>query len=352
MASPSSPFRPSPSSSCSSTLIMTPAPGPVPLLHRGPKAKGPLQPHISNLPRRRRGPTGAIPMLRISMPPCASPSTSRNSSSPDSTATSYAASPIQLPTLPLLPFPISAPQTRIPQRQTHIAYGMMLDNNTDTEPVGPPHGNLPRRRTAKVVAAGRRRRQNLQELGRDSGVFVAFDGEDSQKQFGAVVRINMKAAALGADGDGELEEDLTPLLRLFVPGARDDGVPCLEPVQLRAACAFVCGHREGGRRVLITAPRELAVNAFSVALGVSCARSDSTVSAGEYGMEYEGGDVDAERMHRVLIRWHDLPSEVRGEEEGEGEGEGLRDEWRGLLSRDGIDYLATALASFPPSTSL
>jgi len=162
----------------------------------------------------------------------------------------------------------------------------------------------------------------------------------------------MKAAALGVDGDSEVEGDETPMLPLIVPGARDDGVPSLEPAQLRSACAFVCGHRKEGRRVLITAPREHAVDALTVALGVSCARSDAILTGGEEEGGAEEGDVDAQCLHRILIRWHDLPTEVQGEYKDEDDrGEGLRDEWRGLLSRDGIDYLAAALAAEPPSPS-
>ncbi|KAF7362192.1 hypothetical protein MVEN_00565300 [Mycena venus] len=363
--SPSSPFRLSPPSSCSSTLIMTPAP--LPPLRRGPVPKGHLQPHISNLPRRRRAPVGTT--LRISAPPVPSrsPSTSRSRSSPagvdaDSNSTSYAPSPIQLPSLPALPFPIST--GGVPKQRPNGEY-------TDIEPwgpngnslnvgSGPAHGNVPRRAakpkplTVAQLRASRRRERCMQELGRASGVFVAFESENASAEeedmaeFGAVVQIQSNRDEDEAcSEDKGLEGGGTPVLRLVSPGTRDDGVPCLQPAQLREACAFVCGHRKEGRRVLITAPRDHATDAFGV--GVCCC-AESCSSSTALDQEDEVEDVDSERVHRLSVLLHD-----GHDEEDDGiQGGGLRDEWRGLLSREGIQFLATTLrvASAPPSPSL
>ncbi|KAJ7815645.1 hypothetical protein B0H14DRAFT_2846891 [Mycena olivaceomarginata] len=353
---PSSPlFRLSGSSSCSSTLIMTPAPGPLPMLvHRGPAPKGHLQPHVSNLPRRRRAPPVPVSTtLRISAPPAPSTSRSRSSPSPaagNSTSTSYAPSPIQLPSLP---FPISAsggPQLReydSYEREYEHEYLMM--KQAQHQGTGPAHANVPRRAkvlTAAQVRARRRRERGMQELGRASGVFVAFESasaediNEDREEFGAVVRIQTSSAG----GETSCEEETGKVLRLVVArDARDDGDT------LCAACAFVGKHREGGSRVLVTTPRERAVDALSV--GVCCA---TTISPDpEQVNSNRDTDMDAEEdVHQLLVRWHDLPADDRDEDDEDGDhGGGLRDEWRGLLSRDGIEYLAAALFPAPPSPS-
>ncbi|KAJ6509760.1 hypothetical protein DFH09DRAFT_1334082 [Mycena vulgaris] len=328
MERPSSPFQLSPGSSCSSTLIMTPVP--LPPLRR-PAPKGPLQPHITNLPRRRRAP---MANLCMSAPP--------RSASGDST---YAPSPIQIPSLPVLPFPISGGGVPM-QRET-----LSVPSSAPRGPVQPAHGNVPRRTkplSAAQLRARRRRERCIQELGRSSGVFLAFECESAEEEaedrFDAVVRISA-----AREGDAEEGKDLGvddkgggAVLRFTAPGTRDDGVPCLQPAQLRAACAFVSGHRAEGRRVLITAPRAHAVDALSV--GVCCIRSDAEVTRfmDEDADDDVDGDADAERVHRLVMRWHDLPAEDAEDDDGY-DGGGLKEEWRGLLSRDGMDYLAAVV---------
>ncbi|KAJ7122565.1 hypothetical protein C8R43DRAFT_1136190 [Mycena crocata] len=326
MEPPSSPFRLSPSSACSSTLIITPTPLPP---VRGPAAKGPLQPHITNLPRRRR----PMATLRISAPP-----SSASPKPPDST---YLPSPIQLPSLP--PFPISPgfPPPAVREGPT-IAQ--------PRGPVQPAHGNVPRRAkplSETQLRARRRRERCVQELGRASGVFVAFPPhpldttEEDEDEFDAVVRIS--PAEDGGSNAKVVDKGGGATMSLVTPGTRDDGVPSLTAAQLRAACAFVWAHQADGRRVLITAPRAYAVDAMSV--GVCCgSRSVESARASPRPHELEGGDgvdADADRVHRLVMRWHDLPSSQ--DDEDDDFGGGLKDDWRGLLSHDGIYYLAAAL---------
>ncbi|KAJ6577728.1 hypothetical protein B0H19DRAFT_1062314 [Mycena capillaripes] len=407
--SPPDPCSPFPSSSGrSSTLVMTPAPLSLSLLpsfHRGPKAKGHLQPHITNLPRRpKRAP------VRITAP--RQPSTS--SSSPSSTSDGKkekedvdaaaeaqdkpeaeespapAPSPICLPALPPLPFPISAPwpahaqpsstASQEDEEESIIRMRVRPEPQHANVPVGPAHANVPRRRRAKKPPG-----RCLQELGRASGVFVAFAAEgDAQAQaqateaqleegFGAVVCICEDASietegvpiddtSMRIDDDGE-----RPVLRLGARGyARDDGVPRLRPAQLRAARAFVRAYQEtdkGAGRVLITAPRARAADALAVGVCCACVHPPMHVReggvAGKAGDRVEEGEEEdeeeqeeAERIHRLLVRWHDLPAdEWREEDEERGGGGWLREEWRGLLSRDGIEYVAGALvvSVAPPS---
>ncbi|KAJ6520809.1 hypothetical protein DFH09DRAFT_1331634 [Mycena vulgaris] len=321
MERPSSPFQLSPGSSCSSTLIMTPVP--LPPLRR-PAPKGPLQPHITNLPRRRRAP---MANLCMSAPP--------RSASGDST---YAPSPIQIPSLPVLPFPISGGGCAI----LGAALGQCSPRTGTSHGAyqAPQRGAAPR---AAAAASGASRK-----LGRSSGVFLAFECESAEEEaedrFDAVVRISA-----AREGDAEEGKDVGvddkgggAVLRFTAPGTRDDGVPCLQPAQLRAACAFVSGHRAEGRRVLITAPRAHAVDALSV--GVCCIRSDAEVTRfmDEDADDDVDGDADAERVHRLVMRWHDLPAEDAEDDDGY-DGGGLKEEWRGLLSRDGMDYLAAVV---------
>ncbi|KAJ7671298.1 hypothetical protein DFH06DRAFT_1365963 [Mycena polygramma] len=351
--SPPSPFPSSPSAR-SSTLVMTPAPLP---LHRGPKPKGHLQPHVTNLPRRPR---------RAPVPPPASDATATSNSDPDASVKAAAVAPpfqrptfIQLPPPPMLSFPLTA---GVPQRREEPRVRPAGRN------VGPAHANVPRRHRQTVT---RERARCMQELGHASRVFVAFALADSEGAadkaaeeaaaevgFGAVVRISADPGDAGAvddKGGGQSGED-GRVLRLVAEGlSRDDGVPCLLPTQLRAARAFVLAHLEtSGCRALITAPRERAIEA--VAVGVCCMRPERptlerTASAphedGEADDEIEDQDLAAERVHALVMQWHDLPPEDGQHDEDRGGG-ALRDEWRGLLSRDGIDYIAAVLAPSPP----
>ncbi|KAJ6596014.1 hypothetical protein B0H10DRAFT_2089147 [Mycena sp. CBHHK59/15] len=307
MTPPSSPFRLSPSSACSSTLITTPA---LSKPRRSPAPKGPLQPHITNLPRRRRAPKPIPPP--VSEPP--------------------AQEPIHLPSPPPLPFPITA--GGIPQPRD--AFG------APRGPVQPAHANLPRRAkplTAAQARARKRRERCMQELGRASGVFVALgwgsedEGTDDDTH-DAVVRIT-------PEGNEDEGGDCDGILHVVAPGTRDDGVPCLSPAQLRAACAFLCGRKadaEGRGRVLITASRAHAVDALGLGVGVCCAASA--------GGDADTHPADAEHVHRLVMRLHDLPADDDGDDGDDG---GLKDAWRGLLSRDGMDYVAAALGMRAPT---
>ncbi|KAJ7692049.1 hypothetical protein B0H17DRAFT_1330843 [Mycena rosella] len=248
------------------------------------------------------------------------------------------------PAQPAQPAQLSAPPRTAPPPRGHLQ---------------PAHANVPRR--AKPLSAARRRRaRSVQELGRASGVFVALgcgEGADA-REFGAVVRI----VGLDGVGDNGMEDKAGgAVVRFVAASTRDDGVPSLAPAQLRAACAFV--RAQQGRRVLITAPRAHAADALGV--GVCCVAgaaldipgddmdADSgTDSHFDADLDWDSGaeaqaDADAECVRRLVMRWHDLPapasssstSSSTGEddedEDGGGGGGGLKDAWRGLLSRAG-----------------
>ncbi|KAJ7036694.1 hypothetical protein C8F04DRAFT_1257582 [Mycena alexandri] len=455
---------PASGSSYSSTLIMTPAPLPrthglhldLHALnghhhhHRGPAPKGALGPHISNLPRRpvrkaaAGGGGGGLPVARVPLLVASqnidqkgrrmnrktkrleSESESESSASAPTTASVVVPSPIQLPRLP---FPIS---------------GQVVDVVLERKEV-------PAREAVVVTEAQMRKRERcVQELGRKSGVFVAFSAchrtavggdakdvlEEEEEGFDAVIRISA-AASTDENSDAQEQEQEqrgiihdvdthtgVPTLRLVLPppspspssaggAAPDDtGVPRLTTVQLRAACAFDAGHRrrraqaqspcpedshkadaaDSSRaahgRILVSAPRELAIEAFGVGV-VLClsltttaadASSDRDVDvdarrragAQDRGEADTDEDVD-ERVHSLVMGWHDLPQPGREldssasyvedrssstaspefrDDGGEGEGEvGLHDAWRGLLSREGMDYLARVLSGSSSSSA-
>ncbi|KAK6996813.1 hypothetical protein R3P38DRAFT_3070610 [Favolaschia claudopus] len=338
MASPSSPYRLSPSSACSSTLIMTPAP---PHHHqRGPAPKGHLQPHISNLPRRRRAPGATT--LRISAPQA--PSSSSLSPSPkeenaNSTSSSYAPSPIQIPSL----FPFGKGGLMPPRNGVLNSQGIWQayrESPTTTAPSSSTH---------------RGRKRALQELGYGSGYFVAFEklgsgeeGEDEDMVFGATIRITHEEevddeACVIEDKRGD--DDRGAELRLVVSGSsRDDGVPNLTPAQLRAAVAFGRRQREEGHQVLITVPPRNPVDALSIGACCIAIEEPDTITKEELSLD-EDADADVERIHLLLVPWHDMPlEELAADDSDSGHlGGGLGDAWRGLLSRDGIEYLASAM---------
>ncbi|KAJ7131949.1 hypothetical protein C8R46DRAFT_1048472 [Mycena filopes] len=136
------------------------------------------------------------------------------------------------------------------------------------------------------------------------------------------------------------------------------------------------------RRVLVCAPRDCAREAFGVGVVLVLGLDKSSPAPLGGDDKEEGGGKDGGAVHRLVMGWHDLPQpkpwrdspsasssaaapppppssvsspessasdddeeeDAEGEEEevaggGGGGGGGLRDAWRGLLSRAGMDYL-------------
>ncbi|KAJ7770077.1 hypothetical protein B0H16DRAFT_1452435 [Mycena metata] len=301
-------------------------------------------------------------------------------------------SPIQLPRLP---FPISG-------QAGQVAFD--------------PKEEETKREVVLTPAQERKRRRCLQELSQGSGVFVAFadeggegdidEGERKKEEdaFDAIIRLSASTASVASTSPSTDETSHTntrPILVLHAPSSsssdadaapvQDDvGVPRLSAAQLRAAVAFVASipHRTsssphspsspqddatGRRRILITAPPALAVEAFAAGICVVLSLSLSSFSLGAppaAGEMHGGGDGgEDKRVHALVMGWHDLPqptassfafsesSEGDGVEGQGGQGQGgdgepgLHDAWRGLLSREGMDYLAGVLSPSLPSTS-
>ncbi|KAJ7057059.1 hypothetical protein C8F01DRAFT_1308728 [Mycena amicta] len=325
MAQPSSPL---PASSCSSTLVLTPPPLEFTgngLLGHGLAPKGPLQPHISNLPRRkpralpvvvnspRKSRTKGVSMMEY-VPPTlritaagvgrdsgfGSDSDSDSHSSSESTKSQFAVSPIAIPSLP----PILA------------RAGAVLPT---------PRGVLGKS-------------SSVQRLGRSSGVFLSLGEDDAVlSDVDTIVRIlpgSSTPSSTGSDSD-------THTLCLGTTSApRDDGLPTLQPAQLDAVCSFV----QRQRRIAVVAPSpEYAADAFSVGL---CAYYNAVPAPDRDGVDWEmsvDADPGATRLHRLVWKWHDLPEDSSG---------ALASQWRGLLSRDGLDIVATVLEEQPPRTQL
>ena len=102
-------------------------------------------------------------------------------------------------------------------------------------------------------------------------------------------------------------------------------------------------------KVLILAPRSLAADALSLAAGLVC-YSGLSVARSEGGQEdteidiAAAGDIDgplkdedrATAVHALFMRLHDFEHD---------DGLGLRDEWRGAISRSGMDVIGDWLGS-------
>lgn len=198
-----------------------------------------------------------------------------------------------------------------------------------------------------------------QEILHHSGVFVAFSGpfafsgSDAEGEYDAVIRLSYVPAPAPSPTSAPCGKNT---LTLALPSARDrdDGVPLLSAAQLTEACAFLklalalAPADAGTPRVYIETPRERAVDGMSVAV---CWVVSLALALGGPGEAGDRGEEDAEEggaVHRLLMAMHDLPcpsfsaasAEERPADTAEDdEGPALRAEWRGLLSRDGMDFL-------------
>ncbi|KAF9463525.1 hypothetical protein BDZ94DRAFT_1258460 [Collybia nuda] len=158
------------------------------------------------------------------------------------------------------------------------------------------------------------------------------------------------------------------------PYTKDDGTPHFTEAQFTDACAFLRSsitsssslplnrpHPRHGTHIqgppqpqpkfLILAPKTHAVDALGLAAGWGCLSglrlpsfeadeeadvdilSEDTENARsvEGGVEFSGGVDRRTPVHTLLMRLHDLDP-------------GLRDEWRGVASRDGMDILGDWVA--------
>ncbi|KAF7292879.1 hypothetical protein MIND_01186900 [Mycena indigotica] len=279
------PSSPLPASSASSTLVMTPPPIDIARANV-PLAKGPLQPHISNLPRRKpqqpRNPNmharrakGISTMLatgcNLRMTTAGEHNASSSSSGSQSKKSQYATSPIVVPVVP-----------RILQ--------------------SPP--NLSLEAAPSPIYT--------QQLGRQSGLLVVLDtGKDALP---GVVRISGPS------------EDSSSTLTLELPrNTHDNGMTTLLPTHLDLLSSFVAGIKT--TRIAVVAPPESSVDAFSIGLFLYLHIHPETETDTEMSSE---ADPAATRVHRLFWRWHDIPEE---------DPEGLQRGWRGLLSREGLDEL-------------
>lgn len=205
--------------------------------------------------------------------------------------------------------------------------------------------NLPRRlrrppgvaEIARQKRAGRDRRRCLQEVGSGTGVFVAFEDDDQEDRgvYAAVVKIGV-----AVNKESVVSQEKGGFLRLDVSSEVDDGTTGLHETQIQAACEFL-SHSRGP--VLIVAPtRERAVDALSLAV---CHLTLGLISGALVPVPThlcashtrEHGTAPYSAVHTFVMGLHDLP----GDDE---DGDGLMDEWRGVISADGMGVLVRALA--------
>lgn len=211
------------------------------------KARGNLEPHITNIPRRRKK---IVNVERVQE---------------------------TLQTLPeaVVPDFPSRPEIMVSDEvQQNVVIARAPLHQADTAQA---LTNLPRRRrkalTSEQLTIQRAFRRCLQEIGDDSGVFVAFtevDDEEEQatrklrllggEDFSYVVKV-----CTASESKIWKEDDRT--LWLYVPSdiCYDDGNTHLDEQQLRVACRFL-GLQGCKEKVLITTPRDRAADGMSLAV--------------------------------------------------------------------------------------
>ncbi|TFK66059.1 hypothetical protein BDN72DRAFT_860183 [Pluteus cervinus] len=427
----------------------------------GPKQTmaGYVQPHVSNVPRRRKillpSPREDAPIQRISAPP--SPHTpksplfdlrpamievdeERDLATPLPIALPSLPMLVQIPTVPAIDSPslfpgygISGPVDIVVDIDPPSVPSVDLRSSTNgVRPSPPPSGpppaptnliNLPRRRrqplTVEEVERERRRswerNHHLLELGNGSGVFVALADEDELEQ--------QRIPGLRSGwGGGKVSTTVIKLLRGRINEGReagrwverssvnntdnstsssteldmflqdedsDDGITSLSSEQLSQASTF-CSN---SRTILVIAPRSSPADAISLAAYLLVTRFQSTPysspsspillsskpspsprSPASFSSPKllptfqlprpflpdscrECGYPDGEgysSVHTVFVHFHDLwlvdsMSSSDDESEGVGLGRATRvppsEVWRGAVSRDGMDYLAEAVAT-------
>ncbi|TFK33825.1 hypothetical protein BDQ12DRAFT_738571 [Crucibulum laeve] len=340
----------------SSTLVVTPLPGKGlklatmafgdPYVQAG---KGFIQPHHSNLPRRRKQPKPTNNDKHDTTP---KPPPVEKAQTPDVTAST----PVTFPKneLSSLPPPTTASNTTpdVPS------------NGTKTKGHLQPHvTNLPRRQkkplTTEQLAVRRRetreRKWCLQEVVLGSGLFVGLsedededeeeEGEDVYQGYEGVVRVCVRRT-----DDDETNNKDGRVLRISIPSESiglDDGIAALSSAQIQSACAFLHRIRSGATsnaRTLILSPLARPVDALAIA--ISCLLSPVSQCLPNLlpGVAYLSDtgryiDVDSDLpvidlyrpVHALLMHLHDSSTEGKDD---------LRAEWRGVMSREGMDELA------------
>jgi len=204
-------------------------------------------------------------------------------------------------------------------------------------------------------------------MGPSSGVFVAFDDEEGEgeddwmSEFSCVVRICV------GEGEEAQEHKEETFLTLSVSGevCNDDGKTHLSEYQLRSACQFLrrfvlsdgtleskSKSKSRAPRILITTPRDRPADAMSLAsCFLASFASESNNASSPSSCAYPPAPdlshhslfphetASQSPIHTLLMRMHDLSDEQTGWPQGE-VGWVLKGEWRGVLSRDGMDFLA------------
>ncbi|KAL0955589.1 hypothetical protein HGRIS_001825 [Hohenbuehelia grisea] len=361
-----------------------------------------LQPHVSNLPRRKRAPPKPVQ----AQGPLTS-STSTGAQNPDSTTSTVldmAGEPEALPPHGIREN-LDEPAASAPPVQVRPTFERVDPN--------PPLSNLPRRRRKPLTAAQksiqRAYRRCLQEIGEGSGVFVAYtDVDDEEEQsspklrslggvgFSVVVRVcaaeRVRRTESTADDEeadevegswhGPYWQEDERTLRLYVSEdeSSDDGCTQLHEEQLRYTCRFLQRASSQSNKILITTPRDRAADGMSLALlylaysrrfvpppvafetPSSAAMSSYMLTRGLSSASITSAmsQETSSRIHALLIHLHDESCDDLEEAYGHvlaaaarpstsdlvsgwEMGSGLRMEWRGVLSHEGVDCLDEVL---------
>ncbi|KAH8827818.1 hypothetical protein DL96DRAFT_1555412 [Flagelloscypha sp. PMI_526] len=236
-------------------------------------------------------------------------------------------------------------------------------------PIQPSVTNVPRRRRKEpryTDAELREQRQwdwerrvALCEVGTESGVFVSFhddqDDDELMDDFVSFVRIVQSEKDAHLDGQVVIHDNRTIQLSIPWGPSRDDGLPHLTTTQLRAAVHFVQDiwsrtTRMASKRLLVITPNNRPTDAMAIAVTLLASQGQdyNTVSAPLLFAHDNDMDVDHPSpsavqetpIHSILMQVHDLANEDDGHYLTTG---GLKGPWRGVISRDGMDFLAGCL---------
>lgn len=278
-----------------------------------PKAKGNLEPRVSNLPRRKQRPRIVRQLSDSDQDSSVKTAVASNKELITTDKPDAIIPPAVIATTPQ-PLEIPAIQQTLPTRG----------------PIGPHVSNLPRRKVVKS-----KRRRQIQEILPHSGLFISFftpsesdsDSEiDSESDnYHSILKIRT-ADHRGISPSGKF-------LNMFVPSdlCHDHGMPHLSVEQMLVAWKYLSvtprPHGTRARQLIIT-DRERAVDAVALAVGYLARRVMESPSSHLSSCCDQPIPKD---IHTILSHIHDFHEDI------------FDDAWQGVLSHDGIQWLEAVI---------
>ncbi|KAJ7597607.1 hypothetical protein C8J56DRAFT_920510 [Mycena floridula] len=285
-------------SEISSTLVVSP-----PILGKPmPHARGHIQPHVSNLPRRKP----RIRRIEASFP----------SSSSDGSASSAARIVATSPAIPSIV--ALAAQAPTPAQSKSLPF---------IQHQGPHVSNLPRRRV--VMSPQKRRRiwleqTQIQEILPESGIFMSFSSPDredmdehSRAEWENFGKFDCIITIEASETTGVVQSGTSMTISVS-KDCLDLGISHLSKEQMLEAWTFLSSHN----RQLICTTADRAVDALAIAVGYLASKPTSISCCPDQDLSSA-----EENVHNIISHLHDYHDDT------------LNETWKGLLSRDGVEWL-------------